>query len=202
MLCCPSLYPRVCSNSCPLSQWWPSSVSSSATPFSSCLQSFPASKAFPINWLFTSGGQSIGASASASVLSMTIQDLFPLELIGLISLLSKGLLRVFSRAQFENINSLLLRLLCGPTVTSIHNYWYFTTSPKILSLRFDSSVVHKCQNFSITISMRPLYAQIEFVSFFFLLLYLASLCYQSSHRTQGGWKEKFSLSESYNSFGI
>ena len=114
-----------------------------------------------------SGGQSIGASASASVLSMTIQDLFPLELIGLVSLLSKGLLRVFSSAQFENINSLLLRLLYGPTLTSIHYYWYFATSPKILSLRFDSSLVHKYHNFSITISIRPVYAQIEFVSFFF-----------------------------------
>ena len=134
---------------------------------------------------------------------MTIQDLFPLELIGLVSLLSKGLLRVFSSAQFENINSLSLSLLYGPTLTSIHYYWYFATSPKILSLRFDSSLVHKYQNFSITISMRPVYAQIEFVSFFF------SFCSILRHYVTSpaiglkeGGRRNFPLSESYNSFGI
>ena len=69
---------------------------SSVTPFSSCSQSFPALESFPMSWLFTSGDQSIGASASPSVLPMNIQDWFPLGLIGLISLLSKGLSRVFS----------------------------------------------------------------------------------------------------------
>ena len=71
-------------------------ISSSLVPFSSCLQSFPASGSFPVSQLFTSGGQSIGASASASVLPMNIQDWFPLGLTGLISLQSKGLSRVFS----------------------------------------------------------------------------------------------------------
>ena len=93
---CPSLPPGVCSNSCPLSQWRHPTISSSVTPFSSCLQFFPASRPFPMNQLFTSGSQSIGASASASVLPMNIQGWFPLGWTGLISLKSKGLSRVFS----------------------------------------------------------------------------------------------------------
>ena len=95
-LCCPSLSPVVCSNSYPLSQWCHSTISSSVAPFSSCLQSFPASGSFPMSQFFASGGQSIGASASASVLPMTIQDWLPLGLTGLMSLQSKGLSRVFS----------------------------------------------------------------------------------------------------------
>ena len=94
-LLCPSLPPGVCSNSCPVSQWCHLTISSSATLFSFCLQSFPASGSFPVSWLFESGGQTIGASASSSVLPMNIQDWFPLGLTGLISLLSKGLSRVF-----------------------------------------------------------------------------------------------------------
>ena len=80
---CPSLSPGVCSNSCPLSWWCHPTISSSVVPFSSRLQSFPASGSFPMNQLFASGGQSIGASASASVLPMNIQDWFPLGLTGL-----------------------------------------------------------------------------------------------------------------------
>ena len=91
----PSLSPGVCSNSCPLSWWCYPTISSSAALFSFCLQFFPASGSFPMNQLFISGGQSIGASALASVLPMIIQACFPLGLTGLISLLSKGLLRVF-----------------------------------------------------------------------------------------------------------
>ena len=75
---CPSWSPRVCSNSCPLSQWGHPTILSSVTPFSSYLQSFPASGPFPVSWLFASGGQNIGASASASVLPMNIQGWFPL----------------------------------------------------------------------------------------------------------------------------
>ena len=93
---CPSLSPGVCSNSCPLSQWCYLTISFSAALFSSCPQSFPASGSFPMIWLFTSGGQNIGASASTSVLLMNIQDWFPLGLTGLITLQSKGLSRVFS----------------------------------------------------------------------------------------------------------
>ena len=87
---CPSLSPKVCSNSCPLGWWCHPTVSSSVTVFSSCPQSFPASESFPTSQLFTWGGQSIGASASASVLPMNIQGWFPLGLTGWISLLSKG----------------------------------------------------------------------------------------------------------------
>ena len=93
---CPSLSPRVCSNSYPLNWWCHTTISFSVVPFSSCLQSFPASESFPMSQFFTSGGQSIGASASASVLPMNIQDWFPLGFTGLISLLSKGLSWVFS----------------------------------------------------------------------------------------------------------
>ena len=82
---CPSPTPRACSNSCPLSRWCHPTISSSVVPFSSCLQSFPASGSFPMNQFFVSDGQSIGVSASASVLSMIIQDWFPLGLNGLIS---------------------------------------------------------------------------------------------------------------------
>ena len=92
----PSLSPRVCSNSCPLSQWCHPTISSSIVPFSSCLQSFPSSGSFPLRQFFTSSGQSFGASASASVFPMNIQDWFPLVLTGLISCQSKGCSRVFS----------------------------------------------------------------------------------------------------------
>ena len=95
-LLCSSLYPTVCSNSCPRSQWCHSTISSSVIQISSCPQFFWASGSFPMNQLCTSGGQSIGASASASVLPMNIQSWFPLGLTCLISLLSKGLSRVYS----------------------------------------------------------------------------------------------------------
>ena len=84
---CPSPSPRVCSNSCPLSQWCHPTISSSVTRFSSCPQSFPSWGSFPISHFFASGGQSIEASVSVSVLPMNIQDWFPLGLTGLISLL-------------------------------------------------------------------------------------------------------------------
>ena len=93
---CPSPTAWIYPNPCPLSRWWHPTISSSVVPFSSCPQSFPASGSFPMSQLFTSGGQSIGASASTSVLSVDIQDWFPLGLTGLISLQSKGLSRVFS----------------------------------------------------------------------------------------------------------
>ena len=107
---------------CPLSQWCHPTISSSVIPFSSCLQFFPSSGSFPMSHFFASGGQSIGASASASVLPMNIQGWFPLALTDLI-LLSKGLSRVFSSTQWENISFLVLSLLCGPTLISIHDYW-------------------------------------------------------------------------------
>ena len=87
---------RAYSNSCPSSQWCHPTISYSFTPFSSCLQYFQASGSFPVSQFFTLGSQSIGVSASASVFPMNIQDWFPLQLTGLISLQSKGLSRVFS----------------------------------------------------------------------------------------------------------
>ena len=98
---CSSPTPGACSNSCPLSWWCHPTILSSVIPFSSCFQSFPASGSFPMSQLFISGGQSIGASASASVLPMCIQGWFSLGLTGLISLQSKGLLRVFSNTSVQ-----------------------------------------------------------------------------------------------------
>ena len=95
-LFCPSPTPRAYSNSCPLSQWCHPTISSSVVPFSSCPQSFPAPESFPVSQFFTSDGQEIGVSALASVLSVNIQDWFPLGLTGFISLQFKGLSRVFS----------------------------------------------------------------------------------------------------------
>ena len=93
---CPSPSPWACSNSCPLSQWCHPTISSSAIPFPSCLQSFLASGSFLMSQLFASVGQSTGAAPSSSVLSVKIQGWFPLELTGMISMLSKGLSRIFS----------------------------------------------------------------------------------------------------------
>ena len=90
---CPSSSTRHCSNSCPLSLWCHPTVSSSVTHFSSCRQSFPASGSFPVSWLFESGGQSIGTSASATVLPMNTQDWFPSGWTGWISLQSEGTLK-------------------------------------------------------------------------------------------------------------
>ena len=103
-LLCPSLSPRICSNSCPLSWWCYPTITSSAALFSFCLQSFPASGSFPMSQLFTLGGQSIEASASASVLPMNIQYWFPLGWTGLIYLLSKELSRIRKRKIYMYIN--------------------------------------------------------------------------------------------------
>ena len=89
------------SNSCPLSWWCHPTISCSVIPFFFCLQSFPASGSFQMSQFFTSSGQSIGVSASASVLPMNIQDWFPLGWTGWISLLSKGLSRVFSNTTVQ-----------------------------------------------------------------------------------------------------
>ena len=113
---CLSLSPRVCSNSCPLNQWCYPIISSSVTPFSSCPPSFPASGSFPRSWLFASGGQSIGASASASVLPMNTQCWFPLELTVLISLLSKGLKSLLQH------NSKTSILWCSALWSNIHTW--------------------------------------------------------------------------------
>ena len=98
---CSSPSRRACSNSCPSTRWCHLTISSSVVPFSSHLQSFPASGSFLMSQLFASGGQSIGVSASASVLPMNIQDWFPSEWTGWISLQSKGLSRVFSNTTVQ-----------------------------------------------------------------------------------------------------
>ena len=98
---CASLSPGVCPSLCPLNQWCHPTISSSVIPFSSSIQSFPASESFPVSQLFVSGGQSIGALASVSVLPVNIQDWFPLGWTGWISLQSKGLSRVFSNTTVQ-----------------------------------------------------------------------------------------------------
>ena len=98
---CPSPTSRAYSNSCPSCWWCHPTISSSVFPFSFCLQSLPVSGSFPMSWFFTSGGQSIGASASASVLPMNIQDWFPLGWTGWISLQSKGFSRFFSNTTVQ-----------------------------------------------------------------------------------------------------
>ena len=120
---CPSPSPRVCSNSSPSSWWCHPTILSSVVPFSSCLQSFPASGSVLMSQLFISGGQSTGASTSASVLPKNIQGWFPLGLTGLVSLQSKGFSRVFSNTTVQKHQFLVLSLPYGPTLTSIHDYW-------------------------------------------------------------------------------
>ena len=92
-------------------------------PFFSCPQSFSASGSFPLSWIFESSGQSIGLSASASVLPMNIQGWFPLEWTGLISLQPRDSQESSPAPQFESIDSLAISLLYGPTLTSIRDYW-------------------------------------------------------------------------------
>ena len=111
---CPSPTPGACSNSCPSSRWCHPIVSSSVIPFSFCLQSFSASGSFLVSQFFASCLQSIGASASATILPMNIQGWFPLELTGLMSLHSKGLSRVFSS-------------------TTVRRHQFFGTQPFLLS---------------------------------------------------------------------
>ena len=120
---CPSPTPGVYSNSCSLSQWCHPTISSSVIPFSSCPQSFPASESFSMSQFLASGGQSIGVSASTSVLPMNTQDWSPLGWTGWTFLQSKGLSRVFSSPLFKSINSAALSPLYSPTLTSIRDYW-------------------------------------------------------------------------------
>ena len=110
------------SNSCPLSWWCHPTISSSVVPFSSSLQSFPTSGSFPMSQFFTSGGQSVGASASASVLPVNIQDWFPLGLTGLIFCRQRDS-QESSPTQFKTINSSAFSFLYSPTLTSIYDYW-------------------------------------------------------------------------------
>ena len=119
---CLSPTPGVHPNSCALSQWCHPAISSCVIPFSSCPQSFPASGSFPMSLLFASGGQSIEASSSASVLPMmNIQDWFPLGLT--VWFPCKNTQESTPAPQLKSINSLVLSLLYGPSLTCIHEYW-------------------------------------------------------------------------------
>ena len=118
---CPSPTPRVHPNSCPLSQWCHPTISSSVVPFSSCLQSFPASGSFQMSQLFASSGQSTGVSASTSVLPMNTQDWSPLGWTGWISSQSQGLSRVFSNTTVQKHQ--FFGSLYSLTLTSIHDHW-------------------------------------------------------------------------------
>ena len=118
---CPSPTLGACSNSCPLNRWCHTTISSSVIPFSSYLQSFLASESFPRSQFFASGGQSIGASALASVLPMNIQGWCPLGLTGWISLQSRDSQESSPTPQFKSIISLVISFLYSPTL--IHDYW-------------------------------------------------------------------------------
>ena len=125
---CPSLTTRDYSNSCPLSQWSHPIISSSVMPFSSCLQSFPAPGSFQMSQFFASGGQSIGVSASASVLQMNIEDWFPLRWTGWISLQSKELSRVFSNTTVQK------HQFFGSQLSSQSNSHAYMTTGKTIAL--------------------------------------------------------------------
>ena len=132
-LLCPPLCPRVCSNSCPLSWWFYLTISTSATPFSFCLQSFPGSRSFLMSRLLTSGGQSIGVSASASVLLVNIQGWFPLGLIDWFDLLqSKELSWVFSSTTIQKHQFFGLRLIF------LYKFIYFNW--RLITLQYSSTL--------------------------------------------------------------
>ena len=137
-LLCPSPTPGAYTNSCPSSRWCHPTISSSVIPFSSTLQSFPTSGSSQMSQLFASGGQSIGFSASTTVLPMNIQDWFPLGLTGWISLQSKRLSRVFSSTTVQK-HQFFGAQLYSPTLTSIHDYdhglWYMTGKTIALTRR-------------------------------------------------------------------
>ena len=123
----PSPTSRVHSNSCPLSQEFHQTISSSVIPFSSCPQSFPASGSFQMSQLFTSSGQCIGVSASTSVLLVNTQDIsFRMDWLDLLAvqMTLKSLLQQYSATpQFKSINSSALSFLCSLTLTSTLDYW-------------------------------------------------------------------------------
>ena len=120
---CPSSTAGVHPNSCSLSQWRHPTISSSVVPFSSSLQTFPASGSFLMSQFFASGGQNIGVSALASVLPMNIQDWSSLGCTNWITLQSKGFSRVFSNTTVQKHQFFVVCFLYSPTLTSIHDYW-------------------------------------------------------------------------------
>ena len=127
---CPSPTPGVHPNSCPSSQWCHPAISSSVIPFSSCPQSLPASKSFPMSQLFAWGGQSIGVLASASVLPMNIQDWFTLGWTNRLSLQSKGLLRVLSNTTVQK-HQFFGAQLSSQSNSHIHTWLLEKPQPKL-----------------------------------------------------------------------
>ena len=136
---CPSPNSRACLNSCPLTWWCHPNISFSIVPFSSHLQSFLASGSFPVNQFLASGGQSIGVSASPSVLLMNFQDWFPLGLTGLILLLCKGLSRLL-----QHCNSKASILRCSAYFMGQLSHTYMTTGKTIALIRRTSRFSHPC----------------------------------------------------------
>ena len=120
---CPSPPPGTCSNSCPLNWWCHPAISSSVIPFSSRLQSFPASGSFPVSQFLVSGGQSTGASASASALPKNIQGWFPLGLLVVSPCSPRNSQESSPAPHFKSINSLVFSLLYGSRLTYVHDYW-------------------------------------------------------------------------------
>ena len=120
---CPSPSPRACSNSCSLSRWCHPTISSSMVPFSSCFLSFPAPESFPVSQFLETGSQSIGVSASASVLPVNIQDWFPLGLMDWYPCSQRDSQESSLTPEFKRINSLAPNFLYNPTLTSIHDFW-------------------------------------------------------------------------------
>ena len=137
---CPSPTPGVCPNPCPLSRWYHPAISSSVVPFSSCPQSFPASGSFQMSQLFASGGQSIGVSASPSVLPMNTQDWSPLGWSGWISLQSKGLSRVFPNTAVKKHQFFGTQLSLYPKSDSyfFSVEFFYLVKEKFLSFTFSS----------------------------------------------------------------
>ena len=146
---CPSVSPGVCSNSCPLSHWYYPTISSCVTPFSFCLQSFPASGSLQ-SWLFASGGQSIRASATASVLPMNNQSWFPLGLTGLIFLKSRGLAKVFSSNTVRKHEFWALSLLVAQMVKCLSTMW----ETWVPSLGWEDSLEKEMATHSSTLALK------------------------------------------------
>ena len=149
---CPSLSPRVCSNSCQLSQWYHATIWSSVAPFPSGPQFFTASGSFPKSWLFATGDQSISISASASVLPMNVQDWFPLGRLVGSSCSPRDSQESSPTPQFKSINSLALSFSYDPTLTSIHDFWknhsFDYTFRKIVPIAFSIKIKIIHQNYS------------------------------------------------------
>ena len=177
----PSPSPGICSHSSPLSWWYHPTISSSVVPFSSCPQSCPASGSFPVNWLFASGGQTIRASALVSVFPMNIQDWFPLGLTGLISLLFKGLSRVFSNTTVRKHQFFGSQPSLWSNSYITHDYWkkysFDRTSlwgQSDVSAVFGSIDISKIKGMNFKNVVLKIYWPIFFIYFYFIFYLLAS----------------------------